>query len=1427
MAHDPHEQFGRYELQFLIGRGGMAETWRARLLGAAGVTKPVLIKKVLPEFADDDAFVSMFISEARISASLSHGNVAQVFDFGMMDGQYFLAMELVDGQPLHRVLKRGARMGLPRLPIPLAVYVALEMCRGLNYAHTRTNEKGVPLGIVHRDISPDNVLISYEGQVKIVDFGIAKARMLRGFHTEPGVVRGKYLYFSPEQARGRDVDARTDIWATGLVLYEMLCGQPPVVGPEPVVLTRMAQGDFPPPIQLRQELPPELNELILKALSVDVARRFESANAFGDTLAAFLYSFAPRFSTMNLAYLVRELFREDLQKDGRELQVPPAFVEELSTWREQESPGSGARAPLPDVTPEDARPTTPGVGAGVRPAPSGPPLASTRPTTPGPAKAVRGDGGAGERSTGGGASPATPPRASTSGSATRSTPPRSAVTSGPRAMPGGAVSSVEAPNGGASSPTTPGPSSPRRTQTSGELPASSASTSEARSFSASPARRTRTEGSLPAAPELTVPAFAFSASAPSGPSVSPPPRRTRTEGSLASVVPEAPDSTVPEFSLSASNPSGPSSSPPRRARTEGSLPSVVPEASEFTMPEFSLSALIASGPSSTTPPRRTQTSTLFSVASDDAAENTMPAFSVSASSSSGGSVSSPRRTQTAGSLPAAVHDASSAVSTPTVRFPSVQGPSSSSPHRTQTSGSMPSDLQEVSSARAANSHPEGYPGSAQTASGAAPPLPRRTQTSGSMPMVLQEVPSARAATSYPEGYPGSAPSTSAAAPPPPRRTQTSGPVPLVAQDASTRAASSPAEGHSGPAPGTVATSTAPPRRTRTLGSAPAVVPESSARAASASVESPHPGATSATPGAPRRTHTLDSAPRAIPEASTRAASAPTELLHSDSVTSLPPRRTHTLGPAPMGAPAAAPRAASAPTEVLRSDAVPTPPFPASPPPRRTLPAGMAPMSNQEASARAANAPTVVLNSVPAGSAPTVRLASISIPRRHRRTLIAAGAALLLLSAVAIPFLVSRRSEPGEISPTQPIPAPKEAGGASPLRPRARPQPAPDGPTAASPDARPPVVVAPHGSPGADGTEPTDEPESVGEYPKETAFVLDSKRHVLRVPLDLVAFSRLDASASYSFWGMTQAKWMADPLIQEPTPRREPLVFFLLSGDAVRPEVREGIVSRHPITLQGVRAISLFTLGEPTREDLSPQSVYLRKVNTEDQQRFTFHPEPMRLSARKGFLIKGLDVRQTYALSLVPRGEGVFLRGRAHGPAAQVACLEWSPHESAPGPREPGAHAEQPLQVLISEWREARVRGIQGLRCAFIDDASFDNEGEAEVHVTPWEKARRPSTPNHEEAERLALQAQRLARSGQHHDAFLLAEDCLRMAPEQPDCLVLSGAMQLLLGRTEGALERYRTFVKRHPHHPEARSVNGILQTYGQTNSGKTPPPLGR
>ncbi|MBN9687604.1 MULTISPECIES: serine/threonine-protein kinase [unclassified Corallococcus] len=364
MALDAGDTFGRYELVSWLGRGGMAETWHAQLVGAAGVTKPVLIKKVLPEYADDEAFISMFISEARISATLSHGNVAQVFDFGQVEGEYFLAMEFVDGKPLDKVLKRAMKSGLPALPIPVAVFIAMEMCRGLHYAHSRTDSSGKPLGIVHRDISPDNVLVSYEGQVKIVDFGIAKAQLQRGFKTAPGVVKGKYLFFSPEQARGEDVDARTDVWATGVVLYELLCGRLPVDGPPHVVMMKIAHGEIPPLSQLRPDLPEALNHIVLQALNPDPARRFATSHAFGDALAGFLYANHPRFSSLSLAHLLRVLFRGDLLNEGRELAVPDDFLAELKAWRNP-------------VT-RDQLPTVPHLRAIQTPRPSPAPVVVTR-----------------------------------------------------------------------------------------------------------------------------------------------------------------------------------------------------------------------------------------------------------------------------------------------------------------------------------------------------------------------------------------------------------------------------------------------------------------------------------------------------------------------------------------------------------------------------------------------------------------------------------------------------------------------------------------------------------------------------------------------------------------------------------------------------------------------------------------------------------------------------------------------------------------------------------------------------------------------------------------------------------------------------------------------------------------------------------------
>jgi len=368
MALQPGAQFGRYQLVSRLGRGGMAETWRARLLGAAGVTKPVLIKRVLSEYSTDEAFTTMFVSEARISATLSHGNIAQVYDFGRLDEEYFLAMEFVDGQPLNRILKRALRSQLASIPVPLAAFIALEMCRGLHYAHTRTDDSGKSLGIVHRDISPDNVIISYEGQVKIVDFGIAKARELRGFNTEPGIVKGKFLFFSPEQAHGEEVDARTDVWATGVVLYEMLCGRLPVEGPQYVALPKLVRGEFPRPGVLNADLPAELNAIVMKALAVDREERFESCHAFGDALAGFLYSTAPRFSAMSLAHFVQELFREDLASEGRSFQVPRSFLEQLALWRGAPPPTAPlAPQPLQTQPLPPPEPRTPRTSA-VRPA---------------------------------------------------------------------------------------------------------------------------------------------------------------------------------------------------------------------------------------------------------------------------------------------------------------------------------------------------------------------------------------------------------------------------------------------------------------------------------------------------------------------------------------------------------------------------------------------------------------------------------------------------------------------------------------------------------------------------------------------------------------------------------------------------------------------------------------------------------------------------------------------------------------------------------------------------------------------------------------------------------------------------------------------------------------------------------------------------
>ncbi|NBD11761.1 serine/threonine-protein kinase [Corallococcus silvisoli] len=340
----PTTRFGKYELQERLGAGGMAVVHRARFTVAQGVSRSVVIKRVRDPFAQDPAFVQMFLNEARISMGLSHGNIVQVFDFGQEEGEYFLAMEWVDGQPLSKVLKRSKLKGLSHLPAPLAVQLLIEVCKGLHHAHTRRDEQGRALGLVHRDVSPDNVLVSHEGEVKLTDFGIAKAQLSGRPETEAGVVRGKYLYLSPEQTRAEAVDARSDVYTAGVVLFELLTGRRPVEGDTREVMERIAKGHLTPAQTYAPDLDPSLGALVSRALALKREDRFLSAEDFQRALAEWLAYRAPLFPASTLRHLMGWLFEEELKLAGQPPRIPESFLRQVAVWT-GEGGGGGPEEP--------------------------------------------------------------------------------------------------------------------------------------------------------------------------------------------------------------------------------------------------------------------------------------------------------------------------------------------------------------------------------------------------------------------------------------------------------------------------------------------------------------------------------------------------------------------------------------------------------------------------------------------------------------------------------------------------------------------------------------------------------------------------------------------------------------------------------------------------------------------------------------------------------------------------------------------------------------------------------------------------------------------------------------------------------------------------------------------------------------------------
>src|SRR5437867_984080 len=297
---------GKYKLVKLIAAGGMAEVYLARQAGAAGFEKLVCLKRILPHLARDKQFVEMFLNEARLAARLDHPNIVSIFDLGEANGNYFIAMEFIDGPSLRGIHKLSVERG-EFLPIPEICKIVSMAAGGLQYAHDLTDPDGHPLGLVHRDISPDNILVHRNGAAKVVDFGIAKAANSSS-QTRTGTLKGKVAYMPPEQLRGEALDRRTDVFALGVVLYELLAGKRPWEGSSEVALIGKIMTEEPQPLgEVREDAPAELIAIVDRALAKDRAQRYQSCHELQGDLENLMvqmgHSIAPaRISDFVKAY---------------------------------------------------------------------------------------------------------------------------------------------------------------------------------------------------------------------------------------------------------------------------------------------------------------------------------------------------------------------------------------------------------------------------------------------------------------------------------------------------------------------------------------------------------------------------------------------------------------------------------------------------------------------------------------------------------------------------------------------------------------------------------------------------------------------------------------------------------------------------------------------------------------------------------------------------------------------------------------------------------------------------------------------------------------------------------------------------------------------------------------------------------------------
>jgi serine/threonine-protein kinase len=313
------QQLGRYQLLDRIAFGGMAEIFRAKTFDADGRAHLVAVKRVLNHLCEDEDFLRMLVDEARLTASLEHDNIARVYEFAHEGDEYFIAMEYVDGKDVRSLVERQRTFGTPVPPEHVA-YIAMHVANALQAAHTQRDAAGQPLQIVHRDVSPSNVLLSYRGEVKLCDFGIAKATTT-SVHTKTGIIKGKIRYMSPEQAMGKKLDYRSDLFSLGSIMFEMLTLTPPFVAATEVELIFAVRDSRRQDArEIEPSLPEELNAILNRAMSKSRAERYQSGAELARDLRQFLEGYRPGYKRGQFGRYMRQLFAAEIERELRLLE---------------------------------------------------------------------------------------------------------------------------------------------------------------------------------------------------------------------------------------------------------------------------------------------------------------------------------------------------------------------------------------------------------------------------------------------------------------------------------------------------------------------------------------------------------------------------------------------------------------------------------------------------------------------------------------------------------------------------------------------------------------------------------------------------------------------------------------------------------------------------------------------------------------------------------------------------------------------------------------------------------------------------------------------------------------------------------------------------------------------------------------------------